>query len=55
MQVEALSDRMLVAFKEASLDLGKLLAAKGLAAVSLANCVVCTTAAAVAGSVFGAG
>jgi hypothetical protein len=32
-QLEALSDRLLVSFKEASLDLGKLLATKGLAAV----------------------
>jgi hypothetical protein len=34
-QLEALSDRLLMSFKEASLDLGKLLATKGLAAVSV--------------------
>jgi hypothetical protein len=34
MQLEALSDRLLASFKEASLDLGKLLATKGLAVVS---------------------
>lgn len=36
MQLEALSDWLLVAFKEASLDLGKLLSTKGLAVVSRA-------------------
>lgn len=34
MQLEALSDRLLSVFKEASLDLGKILATKGLNAVS---------------------
>jgi hypothetical protein len=38
LQLEALSDRLLVSFKEASLDLGKLLATKGLAAVSGRSC-----------------
>lgn len=36
-QLEALSDRLLSAFKEATLDLGKIIATKGLDVVSLAT------------------